>query len=232
MNNFRVSKIGLAVFVFLLAANLGFSQNYSITPDDTIIGTVPFNDIYHFTIEQNNETSDTLYFSWQKIIVEHPPEWEAFLCDNATCFADFPDSGTMSPTYPDEYGFLSVGINPGSSEGEAFVRYEVWEASTPEQIDTLTWIINAVTNTEIDNLQKNTLCVFPNPASNEIFLQTNIEEGFYWELTDLTGKKILRGFSKKRNSNIAVNTINEGVYFISVAKESGILSTQKIIIQQ
>lgn len=42
-------EISMVVTAIMIAVtNILPAQNYSITPDDTIIGWVPYNDIYHF----------------------------------------------------------------------------------------------------------------------------------------------------------------------------------------
>ena len=50
-------EISMVVTAIMIAVtNILPAQNYSITPDDTIIGWVPYNDIYHFNFLQNNLT--------------------------------------------------------------------------------------------------------------------------------------------------------------------------------
>lgn len=218
------------VTAFLIAVtNFLSAQNYSITPNDSIVGTVPFNDIYHFNIYQNNLTDGDLVFSYQKIYSTYPIGWTANLCDNGTCFDEFPDSGTMDTVFNGDVGLMSVGVNPGEIAGVSFMQYIIWESATPELVDTLTWIISA----EAPNTVQETSVVFnlfTNPNSQNLVVQTNLLDGFDYFIYDTQGRQLQKGHVYQANADILMNELSNGIYFISVLDENNNLTSKHFFI--
>lgn len=224
-------KVGLAV-IFVMATTFVFGQSYTITPDDSIVDIAPFNDLTHFTIQQNNITGNGMILSWQQISVSVPVGWTAFLCDNGTCFTNFPLSGTMDTVGVGEYGFLSVGIDPTNILGTALIRYSVWDVNTPNQRDTLTWIITANGSMAISETEDpNSFTVFPTVADNQIILQTDCETLKSYFVFDASGKIVSTGNILSAHTTISVQDLPNGVYFISMADSKKNHSTQKVVVQ-
>src|SRR5262245_50787791 len=71
------------------------AQSYSVSPNDSIVTDVPFDEQTILDILQNNLLSDTLWLSWQKINAVVPSGWQALICDNNTCYGDLKDNGNM-----------------------------------------------------------------------------------------------------------------------------------------
>lgn len=220
----------LATCIFLWVVNTGYSQTYFITPGDSMIGEVPFNDTYHFIIQLNNMSDEKLVFNWQQINLQIPEGWTAYLCDLGFCYEGFPENGTMDSVYVGEYGLLSVGVNPIEIEGTALIQYSIWEESTPEQIDTLTWIISASALMAINEQEMSELSIFPNPANTFVSIKTNLQNGFDWRITDVLGKEVINGFSIGANYDISIQDIPAGINFISISNKEQIFLTSQLII--
>ncbi len=79
------------------------------------------------------------------------------------------------------------------------------------------------------------LQVYPNPASNELFINDGIpaDEGSY-TLTDAAGRVVLFGhhISLDGNHNIDVSTIGTGTYILSVQPRNGSSFSKSIVIQK
>ncbi len=226
-----IKKYVLATAFLIAVANILFTQNYTISPNDTITGTVPFNDIYHFNIEQTNLTNGKLVFSWQRITVEIPVGWEANLCDNGNCYAGFPLNGTMDTVFNGDYGLMSVAINPFEISGTGFFQYRIWEASTPDQQDTLTWIISSETPTKIyDSVNKNSMNLFPNPADQSITIKTEFSQGFEFTITNMYGQEIYSGNTNEDISQLQTSALPNGIYFLSIIRENKILQSIQFLI--
>jgi len=225
INNILVTAFFSAVTSFVSA------QNYSITPNDSIVGTVPFNDIYHFNIYQNNLTAGNLVFSYQKVYATYPIGWTANLCDNGTCFDEFPDSGTMDTVFNGDVGLMSVGINPGEIAGVSLVQYVIWEAATPDMVDTLTWIISAeVPNVIYNAASVATVNLFLNPTSQSLNIQTDLLNGFEYLIYDLAGKQLVEGRIYQANGAITIANLSSGIYFISVVDENEVAASKHFFI--
>lgn len=207
----------LAGLIILLSANIVYTQTYSLSPGDSVVETVPFNDLYHFNILQNNLTDHFINFSWSKISSSVPAGWQAFLCDNGFCFDDLPDSGSMDTVFTGDVGLMSIGINAFDIEGVATIQYAVWDQLIPEDMDTLTWIITAQPFSLISQNNMQNISLYPNPANASLYVETSQEISFAWEITDLMGGIIMNGNSVKSSAIISTQSIPVGVYFISVS---------------
>ncbi|MBC7383259.1 MAG: T9SS type A sorting domain-containing protein [Bacteroidia bacterium] len=224
-------KTGLAV-VLTTATVFTFAQSYNITPNDTFMDLTPFNKLSHFTIQQNNLTNGKLLFNWQQLVLNIPSGWTANLCDNGHCYADFPVKGKMDTVFKSEYGMMSLGIDPGMVSGTALIRYAIWEQSTPENMDTLTWIISSnsatgFTETEPDK----SLLIFVDVSGDNIHLLTSLNKGFYCSISDISGKQVYSENFIFSTANISSENFPNGFYNILIMDSNKNIKTKKIMIQ-
>ena len=83
-------------------------------------------------------------------------------------------------------------------------------------------------NTETPELQLQ-VKVFPNPATEVIYITHPTEQLFEVAITDISGKQILQTLHQKER-HLSVQTLTTGTYFITVTtKESKQTNTYKII---
>ncbi len=84
-------------------------------------------------------------------------------------------------------------------------------------------------NFNILNVDRNKIQIeiYPNPASDILYINTNLEN-FTYELISSSGVKIKSG-----NSNsIHTNDIASGIYFITIYNNSNKIESKKVIIQK
>jgi hypothetical protein len=62
--------------------------------------------------------------------------------------------------------------------------------------------------------------VFPNPASEYINIETNVNEVSAYKLTDISGKEILTGYIKN-NGRIDVSSLQSGIYSLNIHNSLG-----------
>jgi len=74
------------------------------------------------------------------------------------------------------------------------------------------------------------LSVYPNPSQGMVILSVQGNYGFRYQVSDFTGKAVLKGNTSERLVTLDLCKFSKGVYFISVICESKCL-TQKVIIQ-
>jgi predicted transcriptional regulator len=81
----------------------------------------------------------------------------------------------------------------------------------------------AYTAVGVENLDKNSFVVYPNPAVNTITIAVqNNEIGSIYNVTDCTGKIVLTGKVNSITHQISLDNLSAGVYQISIypAKEN------------
>lgn len=220
----------LVTAILIAATNLLSGQNYSISPADTIISTVPYNDIYHFNIIQNNLTTDALIFSYEKVDAIYPIGWAANLCDNGTCYDGFPDSGTMDTVFNGDVGLMSVGINPANISGTSLFRYIIWEESTPEILDTLTWIISTDGVSSVANALTASIDFIFNAQQQNVIITSNLNDGFEYFISDVSGRVLINGKSFQPNVSIDVASFIPGIYLVYILNNKSFSKGSQLLI--
>ncbi|HLP49933.1 MAG TPA: T9SS type A sorting domain-containing protein [Chitinophagales bacterium] len=74
--------------------------------------------------------------------------------------------------------------------------------------------------------------VFPNPASNSIFVSMDVNNAASTlTITDITGRRIAETILTTGNTQLSTEALPDGLYFVAVYKD-GIVSTQKLLISR
>jgi glucose/arabinose dehydrogenase len=86
------------------------------------------------------------------------------------------------------------------------------------------------TSLNTNDFEKNGITVYPNPASDELFVknENNIELSAI-KITDLTGKTV--AYQNSQLSSINISNLSKGMYFVKVETQTGNSVTSKIIKQ-
>ncbi len=110
---------------------------------------------------------------------------------------------------------------------------KLWNATlSPAQIKELPNIW--YTPIGVDEISKNSLVIYPNPASSYVFIDLREMKGkMNVAVYDLSGKVITRlnGIANDR-LRLDMNNVMPGIYFVSAIDESGMTFTGKIILNQ
>ncbi len=90
------------------------------------------------------------------------------------------------------------------------------------------WILDIDYLMSIDNVNTSTITIYPNPASDYIYIEANnqISTKANYQIIDLSGKVII---SSDFLNIIKINNINEGMYLLKIITESKVF-TEKIFI--
>lgn len=217
---FRIKMIWSIVAFFFAAIDFSFAQSYVIFPNDTVMVYSVFEDLETLTLQQVNNTPDTLHLKWKKVSESVPANWEASVCDNFTCYTSLIDSGSMNPVIPDDYGFVLLHVTAHSTYGTSIIRYAVWDINFPEMKDTLTFILN-VNNTGIANANFETPLVWF--TENKIHLQNNDENFMEVGLVDMNGKEVFKTKISNRNE-FDLPSLATSVYVIQLIRKEKILN--------
>lgn len=86
-----------------------------------------------------------------------------------------------------------------------------------------------ITTTGINLVEKGTIKVYPNPAS-DMFTLENLENDVKYEIINMDGKKLLEGNAVKGLNKINISKLNNGVYYVKVSSNDsiGVYSLQVI----
>jgi hypothetical protein len=86
-------------------------------------------------------------------------------------------------------------------------------------------------STSANNLANNDMVsVFPNPASEKIFISLNPNQVVSVKISDVSGKIIFEENRQTNFSSIDVSSFSEGIYFISLTGND-VFHTSKIVVR-
>lgn len=209
-----IHKVIVLVAVFT-AANTSYAQTtFTNTPQDTLLDTMPLESGKVVDFTQQTITGDTLHLAWEKISESLPTGWIAYLCDYGNCYTTLPQSGTMYPVPPSDYGLMSLHIEAHTNFGTAVVRYALWDINTPNERDTLTWIITSNT-TGIHAAEKgHELNVYS--AGHTLYVQNPELNTITIEIYDLAGKFQFRYIASTSREILDMNFLADGLYTLCV----------------
>ncbi len=230
-------KTFISYFIFLIFISALHAQTVSLFPADTSIhlNNVDISDEFaEFSnqIQIKNETSDTLSIIWRKIIpADCPFSWKFFIGDINITYVPWiysnydPNLGIDFPfqLLPNQTTMGSfIGLRPESTEGCCQFSIEYSEASNPDSILATANIDYRINDPEctlvsIEEQASNSLKVFPNPAAQEIFIESAAEIKSI-ELFDLNGS-LIKSFI---NPPYLIEELAAGLYFLKIEERSGI----------
>lgn len=219
----------LSVAALLAAPYFSSAQAFSNSPNDTFEIVGYMEDLQTLTISQLNNTSDTLYFKWQKVSESVPANWEASVCDNRVCYTTLKDSGTANPVLPGDSGYILLHLTAHVSYGTAIVRYAIWEINNPGLKDTLTFIMTVNGPAAIKEEGECAFTIFPNPTSGILHFNFSDDQEHEISIFNSTGAKIY-SYASAGNFSFSTADLANGIYCISI-KSNNRLFTQKIIKQ-
>jgi len=81
---------------------------------------------------------------------------------------------------------------------------------------------------------KNEFGVYPNPASDKLSVVAEqfVSEKTDYEIINLIGQLKLKGQLNNTNSDIDLQTLSDGIYFINFYKDNSIVSSKKIVVSK
>lgn len=215
-----LQNIIILVAVLIAATNINFAKSYTLVPNDTIVISGVLEDLQTLSIQQLNTSKDTVNLKWKKIKEVLPDNWEASVCDNSFCYTSLIESGTMIPVYPDDFGIVLLHITPKINYGESLIQYTVWDDKYPNEIDTLTYILQVIP-ASLEELELQNINIFPNPTSELINVSINSHHIYSYSLTDINSKQVLSGHLIGNITNFSIKEIPCGLYILEIKDRNG-----------
>jgi hypothetical protein len=219
---YKIYSIIIIMLIGCVAANVSKAQ-YSFSPSKTLIKNQTFNNLTYDSIHIANNSSDTLHLSWQKIQFDSIGGTYVDFCASGECYLGIPVSGSFPPIKPGGFGYAGVHLWTGSQPSNCIARIWVYKAGDIAHGDTLTYILHAIpgSGTEIIKDNELTFSLYPNPASEKIYIQTNINNGKDIKISiyNILGEVIYSNSASNTSFNIPLDNISKGIYFLQL--ESG-----------
>ncbi len=73
--------------------------------------------------------------------------------------------------------------------------------------------------------------IYPNPATNELHIETSVNEKFDVQLFDVTGKKVMENILFTNTTNINTSSLYQGMYFVRISDADGaVVKMQKVAV--
>lgn len=225
MISIQILKLYSVTILFCIVAEYSWAQSYYHSPNDTLSRTTALDEQVTMNITQIHPTADTIQFRWNQLSISMPMDWVASICDNSNCYTSLLNSGQTLPVLPGDDGLILIHCTPHTNTGVGIIRYTIYELSTPQNVDTLTWIVT-VNELGINDISssKNDFYVY----NNEIhFLNpTNLPDEL--KLIDLSGKTIFYSKINDIETNLPILPVSS--YILELQYQNQIIR-QKIWLQ-
>ncbi len=156
-----------------------------------------------------NLSDETIVIAWQRITNDLPQDWQSYICSNVTCAPPDISMGTFSLIAYDSTN-LDCHFLPNGISGVGTVDLRFFLVQDTNQVINATYFGNAEPVSTTQAL-KNKIKVFPNPATEQIFVEGNAYH--FLEIYSSTGL-LIQTFSE--NARIHINNLPNGLYFLKL----------------
>ena len=180
---------------------------------------VPHSDITDCAIHIESLIADTLYLAYERIGLSLPTGWAANMCDNANCYGDVREAGSMAPFKAPVEAYIKITVAPQGLAGTAVVQYAVWNMKAPTQRDTLTFNIVVNWGAGIQaSAPADEPTVYPNPAGEIMHVANPSAEHMQCVLHTLEGRQLGPEITVQPGNSAAipVNHLPTGIYLVTL----------------
>jgi len=223
----------LLLFLILSAITKSDAQNYTLVPGDTFVINQGLNDLQYDGIEWTNNTNQTMILSWKRIELDTIPGSMMDFCASGECFIGLPDTGSSHcfPTAPGQNGWFKFHYWSGSTAGTSKARIYIYEATNPNNGDTLTYIFNMNSLNTITENSKELISFYPNPVVDVIkFNIKNNQINYKVSVINAVGQSVKEIEISYSDNSLDLSTLKKGVYFITIRdNQNKIIQKNKII---
>jgi hypothetical protein len=222
----------IAALALIMFANVSAqSATFTVTPSNVVTQNIEEDDYVDVTIDFNNTTSSNIVFKWTQGTNTLPTGWNITMCDYPSCFPYIPNSGTMDPIGPGNYGFIKLTVNPGPGNiGSGSVSFDVWDEANPSFRETITMNVNAVVGIE-DQLLEGSVSLYPNPTTDRLFLSHEfgtLEAGMLTVLNVNGAEVIKTAVNPVATQEINIANLPAGMYMVRYQTEKASM-TEKVL---
>ena len=179
-----------------------------------------------------NLSNRTIQVQWELSKTNLSEGWSAVVCDHQ-CYTHLISEKTFELKTGEVLQDFKVAFRPNGKEGMGnyeLVLFEVNNRKATEQKITFNAAANssvATSNTQINQL--NPPKVFPNPATEYIYLNDEAEQVNHIEVYNVVGRKMQSLKVNNSNERYNISLLPRGIYMIRMLDKQGhIVRTQRI----
>lgn len=216
-----------AVAAFLLTSQFSSAQT-TIDPNPVALAEI---DIFQFDIFAHslvtNESSSTKNYVWTRNILHLAEGWETAVCDKNLCHGWGVGTANFNMS-AGESGTLDVHVYPFMNQGYAVIEVTVAEVGNPSNSDTGTYYFNTVTS--VSERISNAIGVYPNPATNMLFIETanSVHKIDFFGLDGkLIDSKLIMG-----SNSVEIGNLASGTYVVRMQDTDGNQISSNIVIKK
>jgi len=224
----------LYALLFILGGSItANAQGYTISPSNTMDEQVTLNVYTTTTINlvHDNLSTDSVEIQWEVVGNTMQAGWDYSWCAYLDCFGQNITSGTFDKFGPGQTAFFKVNLNPMSITGSGQVQIRIFNTSTPNLFDTLTYNYNATLGIEEASFYDQ-VNIYPNPTSgNKITIEGALASSEV-SIIDALGQVIYQT-NTNEDDTLALQGLNlrNGVYFVRLITDNTVYSTRKLIVK-
>ncbi len=233
----------LLLLAFIAVSSAVIAQDWFVEPnpaygeanlDDWLTGPDDIVADAHIT----NNTSDTIFMRWERVVNIKPESWETAVCDVNLCY--LPSASTKDfMLLPDSTGAMLVhaysamlpgGIpENGAVPGVATVMLKISNLNDPADtlIATYTFTLTGEPIVSISEVELEALKIYPNPAS-DYFRLTRTQEIQQLVVYNILGRQV-QTFDIQNGKSYDISNLPSGVYLIAmIDKELDTVKTLRL----
>lgn len=129
--------------------------------------------------------------------------------------------------------YYGLDVNRTGSNHAYYNVLNVWESVTESGAIMIRPVLGAeITGTSANDVSKNrnNPKIYPNPVTDELYIETNNFRAMKFEITDMQGRKLMRG-NVSETCTLSVSHLASGMYFIHIFNDRQYGTTKKFIKQ-
>jgi hypothetical protein len=217
-----------AIALLFFWANVSFAQTFQPLPAPLLEKELEFEQANECYIFFDNPSGDTLQLRWRRFEVSAPEDWVIDLCDYGLCYAGIPANGTMNPVYDTIQPYLKLIVQPGTTAGTAWLWFRVFEKDNETNYVDVYFSLYTPGLTSASEPSKASLLIYPNPASDFLFIENEGDKTYLARLLNASGRLVWgQNIQPKGHVLVDVQMYLDGLYFLQFDQQ-----VQKILIQK
>ena len=216
----KITSVLCFLFVFACLYTSESKAQYSFSPSTTIVKYQYRNSLSYDSIHIANNSTDTLRLHWKLILNDTMGGSYFDFCSSGNCWLGMPATGSFPAIIPGGFGYAGAHFWTANLAVTSTAKIFVYKEGFPTIGDTLTYILHTVNGSGIETKDEaeNLISVYPNPASDRIIIsRRNTSMGeMKASFSNINGAVIFTTSSLKALTEIPLDNIAEGIYFITV----------------
>jgi len=216
----------LSRLVLFLVATAPFAsaQTFDPVPGALLQKEVALEQANECYIFFDNPDSDSLRLRWKRLEVSGPAGWIIDLCDFGLCYVGIPAGGLMNPAIGEEQPYLKLIVQPGIAPGAAWVGFRVWEDGNSANFADVFFDLHTPGVTAAPGVFPKNVRLFPNPASDWLFVDNAGDQPLPVWLTDALDRPVWTGeIAPGERRSLDLSGWPAGLYFLKTDRGTAVV---------